>query len=422
MTDFSKRRVVVTGVGAITNVGCSAPQAFEALVNGRSGVKPITTFEQDEQWTARIAGEIRDFDPSRCIDKREQKRLDRFCMLGICAADEAARDCGIDFNGDDGDPYRRGVVIGSGIGGILTIETGHYRLIDHGPRKLSPFIVPKLMVNACAGNVSIRHNLRGANNAPATACATGAHAIGTAFHLIQRGDADVVFAGGAEATITPLCIGSFSAMKALSTRNDEPERASRPFDRDRDGFVLAEGAAVLILEELEHAKRRNAEIYAELVGFGSSGDAQHIAAPDPDGKGAYAAMKFALQDAGTNYDEVDHINAHGTSTPLGDAAEVASIRALFGEHAKNIAVSSTKSMTGHTLGAAGGVEAMAVTMAVYKSVIPPTINVDNPDDEFAGMDFVADGARETNIRYALNNSFGFGGHNVCLVFKQFDDA
>ena len=422
MTDFPRRRVVVTGVGAVTNVGNSAPETFDALVNGKSGIVPISTFEQDEQWTARIAGEIRDFDPSYCIDKREQKRLDRFCMLGICAADEAARNCGFDFDGDNGDPYRRGVVIGSGIGGILTIETGHYRLIDHGPRKLSPFIVPKLMVNACAGNVSIRHNLRGVNNAPATACATGAHAIGTAFHFIQRGDADIVFAGGAEATITPLCIGSFSAMKALSTRNDEPEKASRPFDRDRDGFVLAEGAAVLILEELEHAKKRGAEIYAEVVGFGASGDAQHIAAPDPEGKGAYAAMRFALQDAGVNHDEVDHINAHGTSTPLGDAAEVASIRALFGEHAKDIAVCSTKSMTGHTLGAAGGVESMAVTMAVHKGIIPPTINVDHPDEEFAGMDFVSDGARQTKIRCALNNSFGFGGHNVCLVFKQFDGA
>ena len=309
---------------------------------------------------------------------------------------------------------RRGVVIGSGIGGILTIEEGYRKLLKTGPRKISPFVVPKLMVNACAGNVSIRHHLKGANSATATACATGGHAIGTAFHLIQRGLADVMFAGGTEAAVSPLCIGSFAAMKALSTRNDDPKGASRPFDRDRDGFVLAEGGAVLILEDLEHARKRGARIYAEVLAFGSSGDASHIAAPDEEGSGAASAMRAALAEAEIAPDAIDYINAHGTSTPLGDAAEVQAVKRLFGDHAKRVVMSSTKSMTGHCLGAAGGIESVATVLALHEGVVPPTINLDEPDDEF-DLDFAANTAQERPLRFAINNSFGFGGHNVSLL-------
>ena len=412
------RRVVITGMGAVTGLGTDVPSLWDGLLQGRSGIGPIEAFETNDEWPVRIAGEVRNFDATDVVPTRELKRMDRFCALGMYAADEAGRDCGFDFT--TGDPYRRGVVIGSGIGGILTIEDGQSRLQRLGPRKLSPFIVPKLMVNACAGNVSIRHNLRGANSATATACATGGHAIGAAFHLIQRGDAELMFCGGAEAAVTPLCIGSFAAMKALSTRNDEPTLASRPFDRGRDGFVLAEGAAVLVVEELEHAKARGAEIYGEVKGFASSGDAYHIAAPDENGAGARHAMQEAIRDAGLNLDDVDYINAHGTSTPLGDAAEVAAVRTLFGDHAGKVMMSSTKSMTGHTLGAAGGIESVASILAVKNGVAPPTINLDDPDVG-TDIDLVANTAQERPIKVALNNSFGFGGHNVTVVFSRFDD-
>ena len=418
MTELMNRRVVVTGLGVVSDIGTDVPSMWEALVAGRSGIDHIKSFEQTEAWPVRIAGEVRGWDPSAVIDHREAKRMDRFCLLGLSAADEAARDAGIDFS--QGDSYRHGVVIGSGIGGILTIEVGHEKLLrDRNPRKISPFIVPKLMVNACAGNVSIRYDLRGVNSATATACATGGHAIGTAFHLIQRGDADVIFAGGSEAAITPLCIGSFAAMKALSTRNDEPQKASRPFDRDRDGFVLAEGAGVLILEELEHAKARRARIYAELRGFGSSGDAAHIAAPDPEGLGARSAMEFAIRDAGINLEEVDYINAHGTATPLGDDAEVLAVKSLFGEYAGKLAMSSTKSAMGHALGAAGGIESIITVKAVSEGVMPPTVNLDNPQ-EGSDLNFVAHEAQTRQVQCALNNSFGFGGHNVSLVFARYN--
>lgn len=416
MSIQGKRRVVVTGLGAVTNVGTDVPSMWDSLTHGRSGISTITCFEQDDQWTVRIAGEVRDWDPGKILEHNELKRMDRFCVLGMCAAEEAAKDCGLDFS--TGDPYRRGVVIGSGIGGILTIEEGHAKLIKTGPRKISPFTVPRLMVNACAGNVSIRHNLRGANSSTATACATGGHALGHAFQFIQGGQAEVVLAGGTEAAISPLCIGSFAAMKALSTRNDEPTRASRPFDKDRDGFVLSEGGAIVVLEELEHAKKRGAKIYAEMLGFGTSGDAHHIAAPNPNGMGACSAMKSAITDAGVNLDQIDYINAHGTSTPLGDAAEVQAVTSLFGSHAKNVAMSSTKSMTGHTLGAAGGIESVATILAVHHNLLPPTINLDHPDEGFT-LNFVANTAQQRKMRYALNNSFGFGGHNVSLCFGQF---
>ncbi|MGA1399261.1 MAG: beta-ketoacyl-ACP synthase II, partial [Phycisphaerales bacterium] len=366
MRTIELRRVVVTGMGAVTDLGHNVPDTWNGLVEGRSGIASIASFEQSADWSVRFAGEVRDWDITQLIDAREAKRMDRFCHLGMWAAEEAAKDCGIDFTA--GDQSRRGVVIGSGIGGILTIEEGYRKLLETGPRKINPFVVPKLMVNACAGNVSIRHHLKGANSATATACATGGHAIGTAFHLIQRGLADVMFAGGSEAAVSPLCIGSFAAMKALSTRNDAPEKASRPFDRDRDGFVLAEGAAVLILEELEQAKRRGATIYAEVLAFGSSGDAFHIAAPDEEGTGAKLAMASALREAEIAADRIDYINAHGTSTPLGDAAEVNAVRALFGDHAKRLVMSSTKSMTGHCLGAAGGIESVATVLALKNGV------------------------------------------------------
>ena len=408
--------MVFTGLGAVTDVGVTVPTLWESVVEGRSGVGPITAFEQGPEWTVRIGGEASDWDPLECLDTRDLKRMDRFCAMAVYAALEAANDCGIDL--DKGDPYRRGVVVGSGVGGILTIETGHALLIKYGPRKVSPFTVPKLMINAAAGSVSIRLNLRGANSAPATACATGAHAIGNALRLIQRGDADVMFAGGAEAAITPLCISSFSAMKALSVRNDDPQRASRPFDRDRDGFVLAEGAAILVLEELEQAKGRGATIYAEIVGFGSSGDAYHIAAPEPTGYGALRAMQAAIVDARINTDQVDYINAHGTSTPLGDTAEVQAVTQLFGDHARKLVMSSTKSMTGHTLGAAGGIESVITALAVRNGIVPPTINLDNPDDGFE-LDFAANTAQERPLQLALNNSFGFGGHNVSLAIRRY---
>ena len=416
MNSLPKRRVVVTGLGAVTDVGNDVPTLWRSLVEGRSGIDTIKCFEQSDEWTVRIAGEVRNWDPSSVLEHSELKRTDRFCALGMYAAEEAARDCGIDFK--SGDPYRRGVAIGSGIGGILTIEEGHAKLLKTGPRKISPFTVPKLMVNAAAGNVSIRHNLRGVNSATATACATGAHSIGHAFHYIQRGDADVMFAGGTEAAVSPLCIGSFAAMKALSTRNECPTKASRPFDRDRDGFVLAEGAAVLILEDLENAKKRRAKIYAEVLGFGSSGDAFHIAAPCADGTGARSAMELAIQASGLNLGDIDYINAHGTSTPLGDAAEVMAVKLLFGDHSSHVAMSSTKSMTGHTLGAAGGIESVASVLAVQNNIMPPTINLENPDDGF-DLNFVANTAQERPTRYALNNSFGFGGHNVSLCFGQY---
>ena len=408
----------MTGLGAVTDLGNDVESTWNGMIAGRSGISSITAFEQDEDWSTRFGGEVKDLDSSHVVDVREAKRMDRVSLLGMVAAEEAALDCSIDFK--SGDAFRRGVAIGSGIGGIITIEVGYRKLLRTGPKKISPFTVPKLMVNACAGNVSIRHNLKGANTATATACATGAHAIGSAFQMIQRGDVDVMFAGGTEAAVSMLCVGSFGAMKALSTRNDEPTLASRPFDRDRDGFVLAEGAAVLILEELEHAKARGAKIYGEICGFASTGDASHIAAPDERGEGAMRAMRLAIDDAQLQLEQIDYINAHGTSTPLGDAAEVQAVKTLFGDHAASLAMSSTKSMTGHTLGAAGGIESVATVLALKNGVLPPTINLDNPDEGF-DLNFVANTPQERKVDYAINNSFGFGGHNVSLVFGRYQD-
>ncbi len=415
MADLSNRRVVITGLGAVTDIGHNVSDTWAALLAGKSGVGPITAFEQDDQWTTTIAGEIHDWDPADHLDRAAIKRMDRFSQLGVFAAQEAMKHSGLDW--ENGDPYRRGVSIGSGVGGIATIEHFANVLRDRGPRRLSPFTVPRLMVNACAGNVSIEFNLRGVNSAVATACATGGHAIAEAFTFVSSGMADFVLAGGAEAAVTPVCLASFSAMKALSTRNDEPTKASRPFDKDRDGFVLSEGAAVLAVEEYEHAKARGADMLAEVVGFGITGDAGHIAAPDSQGTGAQAAMKAAITHAGIDSSQVGYINAHGTSTPLGDAAEVAAVKSLFGDHAYNLAMSSTKSCTGHMLGAAGGIESIAVVQALKNGVLPPTINLDEADEGF-DLDFVANEPQERHIEFALNNSFGFGGHNVSLAFAK----
>lgn len=417
MRTITLRRVVVTGIGAVSNLGTSAAATWAAMKEGRSGISPLRTFPQNEDWTVRFAGEIHDFDPSHVVDGREQKRLDRVAMLAMAAADEAVRDSGLDLK-NAADPYRNGTIIGSGIGGVLTMEEGHTRLLQTGPRRVSPFVVPRLMVNAAPGNVSIQFNLRGPSTAVASACASSGHAMGIAMQTIQRGDCDVMVAGGAEAAITPLTLSAFASMKALSTRNDEPTRASRPFDKDRDGFVLSEGSAIVVLEELEHARRRGARIYAELAGYGATGDAFHIAAPDEQGSGAFKAMEVALKDAELNTTDVGYINAHGTSTPLGDTAEVGAVKRLFGEHAYRLSMSSTKSMTGHALGAAGGIETIPTLMSIYEGVLAPTINLENPDEGF-DLDFVANVAKERKVDVALNNTFGFGGHNVSLVFRRF---
>ena len=416
---ISRRRVVITGLGAITNIGHNANSCWESILASRSGIAPLTAFEQGDDWTVTICGEIKDLAGAMegIVDPSEAKRMDRMSVLALCAGAEAARHSGLDFS--EGDPYSRGVAIGSGIGGVITMEEQFEKLLLQGPRKVSPFTVPKLMVNAAAGNLSIMLNLRGANTATATACASGAHSIGAAYHLIERGDADVMIAGGTEAPITKLPLSAFAKMRALSTRNDAPEKASRPFDSERDGFVLAEGAGMVMLEDLEHAKARGANILVELIGFGSTGDAGHIAAPDEDGSGAYEAMKRALKGAGLALEDVDYVNAHGTSTPLGDAAEVTAVKRLFGDHAHSLMVSSTKSMTGHTLGAAGGLETVFTAQSIIENTAPPTINLDDPG-EGMDLDFVANEARERSIRVAVNNSFGFGGHNVSLVMKAYE--
>ena len=418
-------RIVITGLGAVTNIGTSAGATWESMRTGRSGISPIEgeDFALDKSdWAVTIAGQIKGWEPTGVLDTREARRLDRSTILGIAAAHEAVLDCGIDFAA--GDPTRRGVIIGSGIGGITTIEDGCRTMIARGAHRLSPFTVPRLMVNATAGNVSIRYNLQGPASAHATACASSGHAVGDAMNYLRRGHADVMLVGGCEAAVSPLCIGAFMVMKALSTRNAEPTRASRPFDKDRDGFVLSEGAAMMVLETEAHAKARGARIYAEMLGFGNSGDASHITAPDAEGRGAARSMRWALQDAGLNPTDIGYVNAHGTSTPLGDKAEVAAVGTIFGSHARKSAggsllMSSTKSMHGHCLGASGAVETIACVHAVRDGVIPPTINLENPDEGF-DIDLVPHEAREKRVKYAMNNTFGFGGHNVTLILGRYE--
>ncbi|MGE5713612.1 MAG: beta-ketoacyl-ACP synthase II [Betaproteobacteria bacterium] len=407
-----KRRVVVTGLGVVSPVGNDVPSAWSALLAGRSGVGPITRFDASALH-CRIAGEVKGFDVTSVMSAKEARRLDTFIHYGVAAATEALRDCGLEVT--DANRDRIGCVIGSGIGGLPMIEENHSELLNRGPRRVSPFFVPGSIINMIGGTLSIMYGLRGPNLAIVTACTTGLHSIGDAGRMIEYGDADVMLAGGAESTICPLGLGGFDTMKAVSTRNDDPATASRPFDKDRDGFVLGEGAGIVVLEEYEHARRRGARIYCELAGFGMSADAYHMTAPNMDGP--RRCMQVALRNAGINADEVNYLNAHGTSTPLGDINETKAIKAALGEHAGRIVVNSTKSMTGHLLGGAGGIESVFTALALHHQVSPPTMNIFNQDPE-CDLDYCANSAREMKIDVALKNSFGFGGTNGTLVFKR----
>jgi 3-oxoacyl-[acyl-carrier-protein] synthase II len=411
-----KRRVVVTGLGVISPVGIGKDRFWSNICAGKSGVSRFTRFNVDD-YPTQIGAEVRDFEPLDYLDKKDLRRMDRFGQFAVAAARMALRDACLETPVDS---ERAGVSIGSGIGGIITIEEQIKVLNEKGPRRVSPFFVPMLIANMASGYVSMEFGLKGPNTTLVTACATGTHSLGEAFRSIQRGDADLMVAGGSEAAFTPVAFAGFCAMRAMSTRNNEPERASRPFDRDRDGFVMGEGAGVLVLESLEHAERRKAGIYAEICGYGLSGDAYHVTAPDPDGSGARRCMTMALHDAGLAPSEIDYINAHGTSTDLNDRTETLAIKAVFARHAYQLAVSSTKSMIGHLLGAAGGVEAIASILSLDAGVIPPTINYENQDPE-CDLDYVPNKARERKIVTAMSNSFGFGGTNASLVFKKFSD-
>jgi len=410
-----ERRVVVTGVGLVAPVGIGTETVWEALKAGRGGVGPITAFDASA-FSCRIAGEVKNFEPGRYIEKKEIKKMGRFIQLAIAAADCAVE--GARFKVTPDDAERTGVFIGSGIGGFEVIEREHKILLEKGPSRISPFFIPATIVNLASGWVSIRTGAKGPNSATATACTTGAHAVGDSFRLIRFGDADVMICGGTEAAVTPMSIGGFAAMRALSTRNDAPELASRPWDHDRDGFVVGEGAGILLLEELEHAKKRNAPILAEITGYGMSGDAFHITSPSEDADGAFRVMRNCLKDAGLEPHQIDYVNAHGTSTPMGDRIETKALKRIFGEHAYKLAVSSTKSMTGHLLGGAGGLEAGITVLAIRDQIAPPTINHDSPDPE-CDLDYVPNHARPMKIQHALSNSFGFGGTNGCLIFSQY---
>jgi 3-oxoacyl-[acyl-carrier-protein] synthase II len=409
------RRVVVTGVGLVSPLGIGTEANWEALCAGRSGIGPITRFDA-AQFSARIAGEVKNFDPLQYVDKKDVKKMDIFIQLAIAASQYALDDAKLKVSPEMS--TRTGVFIASGIGGFTTIEREHKALLEGGPRRISPFFIPAAIINLAAGQVSIRFGAKGPNSATCTACSASAHAIGDAFEIIKRNDADVMIAGGSEAAITPMGVGGFAAMRALSTRNDEPARASRPFDQDREGFVMGEGSGVIILEELEFATRRGASIYAELVGYGMSADAFHITAPSEDGDGGMRVMQSALNHAGVQPQQVDYINAHGTSTPFNDKLETLAIKRVFGDHARKLAISSTKSMTGHLLGAAGGLEAGITVLAIRHQLIPPTINYETPDPE-CDLDYVPNTKRAAKIEFALSNSFGFGGTNGALLFKRF---
>lgn len=414
---MAKRRVVVTGVGMITPLGVSTAESWENLLAGRPGIRKISQFDASA-FPTQIAGEVVGFRPEDYIEEKEVRKMDRFIHFALAATRMALDDSGLNIT--DVNAERVGVIVGSGIGGLHAIEHYHSVYLEKGPRRISPFFIPMLIINLAAGQISIRFRAKGPNSAVATACATGSHAIGDAFKIIQRGDADAMIAGGTEAVITPLGVGGFNAMKALSTRNHEPEKASRPFDRDRDGFVMGEGAGIVILESLEQATMRGARIYAEVVGYGMTADAYHVTAPPPGGEGAARCMELALKDSGLSPSAVDYINAHGTSTKYGDELETAAIKTVFKEHAYKLCVSSTKSMTGHLLGAAGGVEAVITVLSIYHGAVPPTINLDNPDPE-CDLDYVPHKSRNIPITSALTNSFGFGGTNACLLFQKFLD-
>jgi len=413
---FRRRRVVITGLGCTTSLGETADEMFKAVCEAKSGISNIESFDVKD-FPVKFGGEIKNFQVKKAIGSREAKRLDRFAQLAVASAIDAVDDSGLDFSLEN--RSRMGVLIGTGIGGISEIEEQHIRLLKKGPRKISPFCVPKLMGNAAAGTVSIIYGLRGPNLCVVTACASASHAVGEAFYNIITDRSDVMITGGAEAALTPVGLASFCALKSLSTRNDAPQIASRPFDTDRDGFVLSEGAGMVILEEYEHARRRNANIYAEILGYGATGDGYHITAPLPDGRGAADAMRIALADGSINSEQVDYINAHGTSTELNDVAETAAIRSVFGDHAYKLAVSSTKGALGHLLGASGAVELIICAKAIRESIIPPTANLDNVDKKCdPRMDFVPKIARQAPVTIAMNNSLGFGGHNCCLVLGK----
>jgi len=410
---MDRRRVVITGLGCITSLSESADGLFSALCEGRSGVSTIESFDAS-LFAVHFGGEIKHFDVTQYIDRREAKRMDRFSEFAVAAAIQAVQDSGLDLAKED--PYRIGAIVGTGIGGIKEIEEQHVRLLEKGPSKVSPFCVPRLMSNAGSGNIAIQFGLRGPSFSVSSACASGNHTIGEAFWNVASGRSDVIVTGGSEAALTPIGLGSFCAARSLSTRNDNPPAASRPFDRDRDGFVLAEGAGILILEEYERARKRGATIYGELLGYAATDDGYHITAPLPDGAGAAMAMKLAVADAKLNPEDIDYINAHGTSTELNDIAESMAIKTVFGEHAYKIPISSTKSCLGHMLGATAAVELIACIKTINKGVIPPTINLDNPDERCdLKMDYVPWTAREAKVDIALSNSFGFGGHNACIV-------
>lgn len=412
-TPSSSRRVVVTGLGAVTAIGHDVPSFWDGLMAGRGGVHRITHFDPKD-FASQMGAEVRDWDPALHMDPKEVRRNDRYTHFGFVAAKQAVADAKLDMAKEDGD--RVGVIIGSGIGGMHTYETQLKNLFERGPRKVSPFTIPALIGNMCSGLVAIEYGARGPNFGIVSACATGTHAIGEAAHAVRRGDADVMIAGGTEATITPFAYASFCAMKAMSTRNDDPEKASRPFDKNRDGFVMGEGSGILILESLEHAQARGARIYCELAGYAATCDAYHITQPDPDGKGLSMAMKRALASAGTLPGDIDYINAHGTSTPYNDKFETLAIKRIFGEHAAKVAISSTKSMTGHLLGAAGGIESVICAKAIEMQAVPPTINLEEPDPE-CDLDYVPNQGRQMRVRTVLSNNLGFGGQNAAAVFR-----
>ncbi len=415
---IENRRVVITGLGLVSHLGIGVDASWNAALQGKSGIGPITQFDASSL-PVRIAGEVRGFDPEKYIEPKEVKKMDRFIHLAMAAATMAVEDSGLKI--DEGNAERIGVVIGAGMGGLPAIERNHKAFLEKGHRRISPFFIPMVIINLAAGNVSIKFGAKGPNSSAVTACATGSHSIGDAFRIIQRGEADAMIAGGTESVITPLGIGGFAVMKALSTRNDAPEKASRPFDTERDGFVMGEGSGIVVLESLEHALARNANIYAEIVGYGMSSDAYHISTPAPGGEGAARCMKAALKDAGLPPEKINYVNAHGTSTKYGDELETLAVKAVFGDHAYKLCVSSTKSMTGHLLGAAGGVEAIFLVLGIRHSMALPTINLDNPDPE-CDLDYVPNSARQMDIDYAMSNSFGFGGTNACLIFGKYKGA
>jgi 3-oxoacyl-[acyl-carrier-protein] synthase II len=418
MEDKKNRRAVITGIGLVSPLGVGIEENWSALIRGESGIGPITRFDTTG-FATRIAGEVKNFHPEEFISKKELRKMDPFLRINLGAANLAFKDANLKLDSNTAD--RAGVFIGCGLGGLTTIEEYHKILLESGPKKVSPFFIPMLLGNMAPGLISIYHGAKGPNLSVQTACAAGTHAIGEAFHMIRTGMADIMVTGGVESTITPLGIAGFNAMRALSTRNEEPEKASRPFDRARDGFVMGEGAAILIMEELEMALQRGAKIYAEIIGFGASGDAYHMAAPAPEGEGAVRCMRAALADAGIRPDEVQYINAHGTSTDLNDKYETQAVKAVFGEYARKLAVSSTKSMTGHLLGAAGGIEAAFTALTIDRQIIPPTINYENPDPD-CDLDYVPNQARPAKVVAAISNSFGFGGTNGTVVLRKWNNA